>query len=212
MENEIIEKVKSDVKNIDFLSSHDYYHLLRVYMNAISLCANESVSESTAFIVQISALLHDVGHKKVVFDKLNDHEKDSVAIAKEILSKYQINGTDIEKIVYCILHHRFSKDIDNESIEIKILQDADRLDALGAISIARTFSYDSNRPIYIPDVSPKENYDGISLSSINHIVEKILKLTPDVFNTKSAKEIAKSRLVYVQEFVEEFMNEWNGIK
>lgn len=115
-------------------------------------------------------------------------------------------------MVKCILNHRASKQSKSSLLAIQILQDADRLDALGAIAIARTFSYDSNRPIYLPEEPPKEEYDGISLSSINHIIEKILKLTPDTFNTLVAQRIARERLSYVQEFVNEFLQEWNGNK
>ncbi len=212
MNNEIINKIKEDLATLEFLSSHDYYHLLRVYNNVVMLCSEEEIDKYIALIAQAGALLHDIGHKKVTYTKKNEHEQESAEIAKELLAKHGVEKDEINLVVECILNHRASKQGASDLLPIQILQDADRLDALGAIAIARTFSYDSNRPIYLPEQPPKEEYDGISLSSINHIVEKILKLTPDTFNTSVAQRIAHERLLYVQEFVDEFLQEWNGYK
>lgn len=212
MKNEIVKKIKEELATLEFLSSHDYYHLLRVYNNVIMLCSEEKIDEQTANIAQVGALLHDVGHKKVSYTSKNEHEQESADIAMQLLSKHGVEKDEINLVVECILNHRASKQNKSSLLAIQILQDADRLDALGAIAIARTFSYDSNRPIYLPEQPPKEEYDGISLSSINHIIEKILKLTPDTFNTLVAQRIAHERLTYVQEFVDEFLQEWNGRK
>lgn len=212
MKNEIVKKIKEELATLEFLSSHDYYHLLRVYNNVIMLCSEEKIDEQTANIAQVGALLHDVGHKKVSYTSKNEHEQESADIAMQLLSKHGVEKDEINLVVECILNHRASKQSKSSLLAIQILQDADRLDALGAIAIARTFSYDSNRPIYLPEQPPKEDYDGISLSSINHIIEKILKLTPDTFNTLVAQRIAHERLTYVQEFVDEFLQEWNGCK
>lgn len=212
MKNEIVKKIKEELATLEFLSSHDYYHLLRVYNNVIMLCSEEKIDEQTANIAQVGALLHDVGHKKVSYTSKNEHEQESADIAMQLLSKHGVEKDEINLVVECILNHRASKQSKSSLLAIQILQDADRLDALGAIAIARTFSYDSNRPIYLPEQPPKEEYDGISLSSINHIIEKILKLTPDTFNTLVAQRIAHERLTYVQEFVDEFLQEWNGRK
>jgi uncharacterized protein len=210
MNANIVSEIKKEIKKLDFLSSHDYYHMLRVYNNVVMICAEETVSEQVALTAQIGALLHDVSHKKVSYTKRNEHEQESADIATAILAKYNLLQEDIQAILECILNHRASKQSASSSLAVQILQDADRLDALGAIAIARTFSYDSNRPIYLPEEPPKPEYDGISLSSVNHIVEKILKLTPDTFNTAIAKNIAHKRLTYVQGFVDEFLKEWNG--
>lgn len=210
MNNEIICKIKKDIAALDFLSGHDYYHLLRVYNNVVMICSEEKIDEHIAFIAQLGALLHDVGHKKISYTGKNDHEQESADIAMQLLSKNGVEKDEVSLVVECILNHRASKRGKSDLLAIQILQDADRLDALGAIGIARTFSYDSNRPIYLPDYPPKEEYDGISLSGINHIFEKILKLTPDTFNTPAAQRIARERLSYVREFVNEFLQEWNG--
>lgn len=212
MNNEIVNKIKEDIATLEFLSSHDYYHLLRVYNNAVMLCSEEKIDEHIAIIVQIGALLHDVGHKEVSYISRNKHEQESADIAIQLLSKHGVEKNEIDLVVECIINHRASKQNKSSLLAIQILQDADRLDALGAIAIARTFSYDSNRPIYLPEQPPKEEYDGISLSSVNHIIEKILKLTPDTFNTIVAQRIAHERLLYVQGFIDEFLQEWNGNK
>lgn len=212
MNANIIDEIKKEIKNLEFLSSHDYYHLLRVYNNVVKLCSEEVVQEQVAFTAQLGALLHDVGHKKVSYTSKNEHEKESADIARQLITKHGLSHEEIDAVIECVLNHRASKQIKSNSIAVQILQDADRLDALGAIAVVRTFSYDSNRPIYLPEEPPKAEYDGISLSSINHIVEKILKLTPDTFNTTAAQGIAQKRLSYVKGFVDEFLQEWNGEK
>lgn len=212
MNSEITDKIKADLASLEFLSSHDYYHLLRVYNNVVMLCIKEKIDQQTANIAQLGALLHDVGHKRVSYTSENEHEQESADIAMRLLAKHGLKKDEIDLVVECILNHRASKLNKSDLPAIQILQDADRLDVLGAIAIARTFSYDSNRPIYLPEQPPKENYDGISLSSINHIIEKVLKFTPDTFNTLVAQKIAQERLSYVQEFIDEFFQEWNGNK
>lgn len=207
----IIENLKDDIKKYDGGSSHDYYHLIRVFNNTMNISEEMLLNEEEKFIVMASALLHDIGKNAVNNSKEKDeHEKRSAALAKDILLKYDISDAIITKIEHCIVNHRASKKAKTDNILVQILRDADKLDALGAMAIARTFSYDSSRPIYLPEDIPKEVYDGVSNSSLNHIIEKILKITPDTFYTKSAKGIAQKRFEFVKDFVEEFMCEWNG--
>lgn len=208
---EIISNLKTDIKKYNGSSSHDYYHFIRVFHNAVNICKEIEVTEEEEFIVLASALLHDIGKKSVnnAAEK-DDHEKRSSLLARSILVEYRVSEKVISMIENCILNHRASKKTKDDDILVQILCDADRLDALGAIAIARTFSYDSLRPIYLPEDAPKEEYDGVSNSSLNHIIEKVLKLTPETFYTESAKRIAKGRLAYAQNYVEEFLGEWNG--
>jgi uncharacterized protein len=107
--------------------------------------------------------------------------------------------------------HRFRKGVKAENLEAKILQDADRLDIIGAIGIARVFSRGGweNMPIHDPSIPPKERYDGRSLTSVNHIYEKILKVKGS-FNTSTAKELAEERHKFVEQFLERFLKEWKG--
>lgn len=210
---EMICNLKTDIKKYNGGSSHDYYHLIRVFNNAVNICKEMEITEEEQFVVLASALLHDIGKNSINDSKKKDeHEKKSSLLARNILEKYHVSEKVVSMVENCILNHRASKKNRTDDIFVQILCDADKLDALGAIAIARTFSYDSLRPIYIPEDAPKEEYDGVSNSSLNHIIEKVLKLTPETFYTESAKHIAKGRLDYVQNYVAEFLCEWNGEK
>lgn len=214
MEKKIIEEVKNWIHQKDNSASHDYYHLIRVYNNSVFIADGEHVAENIKFIAQISALLHDVGHKKKSYLEKDTHEQEGNEKIIDLLTNLKVDSTIVSRVLFCVNNHRYSQDdsIGEDRIELQILRDADRLDALGAIAIARTFSYDSNRPIYIPDDVPKAIYDGVSNTSINHIIEKILKLTPESFYMDSSRNMARERLKFVQLFVDEFFREWNGIK
>lgn len=208
---EIVSNLKADIKKYNGGSSHDYYHLIRVFNNAVNIINEMELSDEGEFIVLASALLHDIGKNSINDSTEKDaHEKKSSLLARSILKEYHVPEKVISSIESCILNHRASKKVKTDDILVQILCDADKLDALGAIAIARTFSYDSLRPIYLPEDAPKEEYDGISNSSLNHIIEKVLKLTPETFYTDSAKCIAKGRLDYAQNYVAEFLCEWNG--
>lgn len=213
METMIIEEIKNWIQQKSCSASHDYYHLIRVYNNAVFIADNENVSTEIKFIAQASALLHDIGHKKKSYLIRDEHHRVDNAEVITLLQSLKIDAKIIDRVLFCINNHRYSQDdsIGKERIELQILRDADRLDALGAIAIARTFSYDSERPIYVPDDAPKAVYDGISNSSINHIIEKILKLTPESFYMNSSRNMAAERLKFVQLFVDEFFREWAGI-
>lgn len=210
MRVDTIDHIMEELRSLDFLSSHDYYHLLRVHSNVVMLCSEGLVEEQVARTAELAALLHDVGRKRISYGSKDEHEQESAEIARELLSKYEVPEGEIDDVIQCIVNHRASKAVTSDSQAVQILQDADRLDALGAIAIARTFSYDSNRPLYLPEEPAKAEYDGVSLSSINHIIEKILKLAPETFNSPVARRVAEKRLAYVRGFVDEFLQEWNG--
>ena len=210
MDKEVIDKIKEIIREDEYVASHDYYHLERVYKNVETICKYEMVSEERTIIVMAAALLHDISKGKTSYKETDNHELDSAKKAGMILRSLNVQADEISMVVECIANHRASKKKEQDNLYINILRDADRLDALGAIAIARTFSYDSDRPIYLPDLPPKKEYDGVSLSSMNHIVEKILKLTPDTFYTNTAHKIAEKRLEFTQRFVDEFMYEWHS--
>lgn len=200
-----IEYVKVFFEN-DF-SGHDFYHTLRVYNLAKFIANNE---ECDVELVCLSALLHDVDDYKLVgkerFSNLNTFLKDQ---------KY--SNERIEQIWNIVAQVSFrGKNTIPDTIEGKIVQDADRLDAIGAIGIGRAFAYGGShkRLMHNPNVKPKEivsskeYYENVG-TTINHFYEKLLNLK-DFMNTETAKNIANHRHKYMEEFLKEFYDEWEG--
>lgn len=195
-------------------SGHDWWHISRVLSNAEAILP--SVPLADAFIVRMAALLHDIDDWK--FKEVS--EASSKTKTEVFLESLAIEPKIIQKILAVIESVSFKgsgvKD-DTDSLEGKIVQDADRLDALGAIGIARCFSYGGfrQREMYNPEKKPcfhksfeeyKGNNDG---TSINHFYEKLL-LLKDRMKTEKGKEIAKERHDYMQQFLERFLKEWEG--
>lgn len=211
MEN-IIDKTIEYVKDFfekDF-SGHDFYHTLRVYNLAKYITKFE---ECDIELVYLGALLHDVDDYKLV-----GKEKEPFYNAKTFLKSLGLSNKNIEQICHIISQVSFKgKDtVVPDTIEGKIVQDADRLDAIGAIGIGRTFAYGGSHktPMHIPNMEYKENmsaeeyYENVG-TTINHFYEKLLKLK-DLMNTETAKNMAKHRHEYMQEFLKEFYDEWEG--
>lgn len=205
-----LEYVKEFFKN-DF-SGHDYYHTLRVYNLSKYIAGFEKCNTK---LVYLAALLHDVDDYKLV-----GHEEESFHNAKSFLRSQGVSDGEIEQVCHIISQVSFKgKDtVIPDTIEGKIVQDADRLDALGAIGIGRTFAYGGNHnvPMHVPGVKFKEDmsadeYYKNTGTTINHFYEKLLKLK-DLMNTETAREMAKHRHRFMQEFLEEFYGEWEGIK
>lgn len=193
-------------------SGHDFYHTLRVYNLAKKIAIDEG---GNIEIISLASLLHDVDDRKLV-----GKGQESFYNTKSFLNSCSYPKEKIDIICHIISQVSFKgKDTETpDSIEGMIVQDADRLDALGAISIARTFAYAGNHdmPIHIPESKPKmdmssEEYYNNENTAINHFYEKILKLK-DLMNTNTAKKLAIHRHKYVEEFLKEFYLEWDGIK
>ncbi|MDD3223648.1 MAG: HD domain-containing protein [Clostridium sp.] len=214
MNEDLLKKTLLYIKNRfqNDYSGHDYYHSVRVYKLATSICKKEC---GNLEIVQLASLLHDVDDYKLFDEKVGAYIN-----AKAFLKDNNISDTKINIICHIISSISF-KGTDTqipESKEGKIVQDADRLDAIGAIGIARAFAYGGsrNRAMHIPNEKPQDNmnfeqYSSAKGTTINHFYEKLLKLK-DLMNTKSAKKIAESRQKYMENFLSEFFNEWDGIK
>lgn len=194
-------------------SGHDYYHTVRVYKIATEIAKQEYADVN---IVQLAALLHDVDDKKL--------SPETHATKKNAVDFMTANGVDADiiNIVYKIIDEVSFAGTDSvvpSTIEGKCVQDADRLDAIGAIGIARTFAYGGSRgrKIYDPDIKPrigmsKEEYQkNMNSTSINHFYEKLL-LLKDMMNTTAGKKLAEHRQAVMQEFLNEFMAEWKGEK
>ena len=217
-EQQIIDKtilfVKETLKGTE--GGHDWFHIQRVFSNAKLIAKGEGVDN---FVVSLGALLHDIADSKFH----NDDETIGPKKATEFLLSQDVDSAIIEHVVQIIKHISFKNslladDTKFSSKELAIIQDADRLDAIGAIGIARCFNYGGfkNREIYNPDIEPnlnmsKEEYKKSNSPTINHFYEKLL-LLKDKMNTNTGRQLAADRHTYMERFLDQFYAEWNGKK
>lgn len=211
----LIRKIADEVKNMmeGESSGHDWWHVQRVWKLAKRISKTEYRVDK--HIVELSAILHDIADWKF-------HNCDETAgpkKAKEILDKYGVESKIVDKVCEIISNISFKgAGVKNEmkSLEGKIVQDADKLDALGAIGIGRTFAYGGfkNRPMHDPKIKPKfhktkKQYFNSNSPTINHFYEKLL-LLKNRMNTKEAKKIALKRHKFMENFLLQFYKEWDG--
>ena len=201
--------VKEELKNAE--GGHDWFHIERVFNNAKLIAKGES---ATTFIIELGALLHDIADSKFH----NGDETVGPKKATQFLLSQNVDSAIIEHVVQIIKNISFKGgNIQRtfSSIELDIVQDADRLDAIGAIGIARAFIYGGykNNPIYDPELKPnlkmdKETYKKGNTTTINHFYEKLLKLK-NMMNTSTGKQIAEDRHRFMLQFLEQFYREWD---
>ena len=202
--------VKKQLENAE--SGHNWFHMERVYNNALLIAKDETCNLE---VVQLAALLHDIADSKF-------HDGDETVgpkVARAFLTSENVSEETINHVVKIIENISFKGgnfEKQFTSKELVIVQDADRLDAIGAVGIARTFNYGGykNREIYNPEISPnltmsKEEYKNSTAPTINHFYEKLL-LLKDKMNTETGKKIAQLRHDFMETFLEQFYNEWNG--
>lgn len=194
-------------KNTD---GHDWWHTYRVWQLSIEISKAEKCGD--LFLIELISLLHDVDDWKLTGNKepLN---------TIKWLNKFKLEKNSIEHICKAIkgISYKGANEKETElSIEGKIVQDADRLDAMGAIGIARAFAYggSKHRPLYIPGDKPVshnsyDDYKNSKGSTINHFYEKLL-LLKDKMNTKTAKRMANNRHTFMENYLQQFYNEWNS--
>ncbi len=193
-------------------SGHDWWHIKRVYRNAELILQSEPCDH---FQVKMAVLLHDIGDYKLHngIDKTRE-------LVYPFLSSLNLEGSFIEDILSIIKQISFSsnKNTKPSSIEAMVAQDADRLDAIGAIGIARTFQYGGHKghPLYDPKIPPilhhsTDSYKKSTAPTLNHFYEKLL-LIKDLMNTQTAKSIAQQRHKFMETFLAQFYDEWEGKK
>ena len=206
--------VKKELKNAE--GGHDWFHIARVFKNSILISKDEKVD---VFVVSLAALLHDIADPKFY----NGDETVGPKVATKFLKEQEVHEQIRNHVVHIIKHISFKNSFDKASekftsIELKVVQDADRLDAIGAIGIARCFNYGGfkNRGLYDPEVIPnlnmtKEEYKKSDAPTINHFYEKLL-LLKDKMNTASGKKIATQRHAFMETYLQQFYDEWDGLK
>jgi uncharacterized protein len=194
-------------------SGHDWFHVDRVRKNALRIAEEEKNVD--LFLIQIAALLHDIGDWK-----LNNSGMSEKEILEETCVILKYPPEIAEQVVNIVLNMSYSKNIKNRkklSLEGQIVQDADRIDAMGAIGIARAFAYGGKdkRELYNPTKKPQtfksiEAYKRNKSTTVNHFYEKIFRLT-GLMNTKSAKKLATKRERFMKEYLDQFYSEWKGM-
>lgn len=205
-----VEFVKQTLANAE--GGHDWFHIYRVWKSSRELALNEEVD---IFVVELGALLHDIADSKFH----NGDEEIGPKIAKEFLLAQKVDSATIDHVVNIIDNISFKGGKEAQkfkSLELDVVQDADRMDAIGAIGIARTFNYGGhkNRAIYNPEIAPnlnmtKEEYKYSDAPTLNHFYEKLL-LLKDRMNTNAGKEMAKKRHVFMVQYLDQFYLEWEG--
>lgn len=203
--------VKNQLANAE--GGHDWFHIQRVFKNAISIAEKETCDIT---VVKLAALLHDIADSKFH----NGDETIGPKVARDFLTEQKADEATINHVVAIIENISFKGGNFKSkfsSLELQIVQDADRLDAIGAIGIARTFNYGGfkNRPMYDPAIAPKmnmtkEEYKKSDAPTVNHFYEKLL-LLQDKMNTETGKKMAKERHQFMELFLAQFYSEWEGL-
>ncbi|WP_271768787.1 HD domain-containing protein [Aquimarina algiphila] len=214
IEDKIVSKTIDFVKEklVGAEGGHDWFHIQRVYNNAKLIAKDENVD---LFVVSLGALLHDIADSKF-------HDGDETVgpkVASDFLESLSVEESVVTHVIKIIENISFkggNTDQKFKSPELDVIQDADRLDAIGAIGIARCFNYGGfkNRVLYDPDISPnlnmtKEEYKSSTSPTINHFYEKLF-LLKDRMNTEAGKKLANERHQYMEGFLEQFYKEWEG--
>lgn len=204
--------VKTTLANAE--SGHDWFHIERVYNNTLLI---NSIEKANSLVVALAALLHDIADSK-----FHDGDEElGPQRAGEFLSDLEVDHETILHVQNIIRHMSFKNSFAKKSfnsLEMKVVQDADRLDAIGAIGIARAFTYGGykNRTMYDPAILPnlkmsKEEYKNSAAPTINHFYEKLL-LLKDRMNTKKGMELAEARHQFMLDYLDQFYSEWRSEK
>jgi uncharacterized protein len=200
-----MEILKEKIKHHFDSNGHKFDHIQRVYHNALDIA---KVEGGDLEVIKASSLLHDIARKKEKETGVC-HAQEGARMAPSILREINFPEEKIPKVVHCIAVHRYRHGLKPETKEAAILQDADRLDAIGAVAITRVILHDHNRVLHDPEIKPEEETKE-NETTMNHFYKKILKLTPEAFNTETARKMAKERYNFTKEFVDRFAEEWKN--
>lgn len=216
--NSLIEQTVAFVKNTleSAEGGHDWWHTYRVWQTAKTIGKEESAD---MLIVELGSLLHDIADSKFH----DGNESIGPAVARAFLLGQQVDEHTVNHVEKIIQHISFKTSLEKgkevfQSKELAVIQDADRLDAIGAIGIARAFNYGGfkNRGLYDPEIAPnlsmtKEEYKQSKAPTINHFYEKLL-LLKERMNTRTGKKLAEERHQFMEQFLDQFYSEWEGRK
>ncbi|WP_087137910.1 HD domain-containing protein [Elizabethkingia meningoseptica] len=206
-----IEFVKKKLEGAE--AGHDWFHIERVWKLSKKIAEKETCNQE---VVELGALLHDIADPKFH----NGDENIGPDTAKAFLKAENVDEDTIQKVIFIIKNISFknrNEAPEEKPVELQIVQDADRLDAIGAIGIARVFNFGGfkNNPIHIPGQEPrlnqsKEEYKKSNGTTINHFYEKLL-LLEGLMNTETGKRMASIRHEYMEDFLKQFYNEWDAV-
>ena len=192
---------------------HDWFHIERVFRNTLLIAKDEPVD---ILVVSLAALLHDIADPKFHGGDEEIGPKKADAFMKSLGLSPKVRGQVVDIIRRMSFKNSLEGQAGEESRELEVVRDADRLDAMGAIGIARAFSFGGykGRALYDPEIAPrvgmsKEEYKKSSGPTLNHFYEKLL-LLKDLMHTKTGKRLAEGRHAFMLEFLEAFYAEWNG--
>lgn len=190
-------------------SAHDWHHVQRVEQLAETLSAERD--DANEQILRLAVLLHDIGRMREDQEIIDDHAVWGANEAESILSDVGLEAATIEHVQHCIRTHRYSNDLEPETIEAKLLCDADNLDALGAVGIGRCFAYGATlgNTLHNPEIPPERDDTAAGRTQLNHFYKKILSL-PGRMYTEPGRRIAEERQEFVEQFVARFKREAAG--
>ncbi|MEF8779394.1 MAG: HD domain-containing protein [Haloferacaceae archaeon] len=210
--DEFVRQVESLARSYfrrDTSPAHDWFHVQRVRTNAEALVSDHPTADVT--IVRLAALLHDIGRAKEEAGEVTDHAEWGAEESEKLLQENGASDKTTEAVAHCVRAHRYSNETAPETIEAKIVSDADNLDALGAVGVARCFAYggEIGEPIHDPSLPPDEDDSVAGRTQFNHIHKKLLDV-PNRMYTDAGKDLADERAEYVRRFVEQFKKEAVG--
>ncbi|MFB6213043.1 MAG: HD domain-containing protein [Candidatus Nanohaloarchaea archaeon] len=187
-------------------SSHDWHHVKRVEILAERIAEEEDADWK---VVKLAVLLHDIGRGKEDRGEIEDHARWGAREATDILGSNGYSEEVVEEVMHCILAHRYSGDVEPETVEAEVLSDADNLDALGATGVARTFCYSGEHGRALADIERMHGEDLGRETGLKHLTNKILSLKERMY-TGTGKEMAEERHRFVEDFVAQMKEEVKG--